>query len=125
MKCVDEDLTDRTFRFTLRVLKMVDEMPRTIAAREIAKQVVRSACSVSANCRAAKRGRSRKEFAAKLGIVREEIDETWHWLQLIEAQEYFDATKLQSLLDEAEELTRIFAASYAKAKRPEESTPSS
>ena len=63
--------------FALRVLKLVEQLPRTTAGRVIGgNQLARSATSVGANYRAACRSRSRAEFAAKLGIVAEEADES-------------------------------------------------
>jgi four helix bundle protein len=55
---------------------MLQALPKTDEARIIGKQVLRSGTSVAANYRAACRARSKAEFAAKLGVVVEEIDET-------------------------------------------------
>ena len=77
------ELLTRTKSFALRTLKLVDHLPRTTSGRAIGNQVIRSATSIGANYRAACRSRSRAEFAAKLGIVAEEADETVYWLQLI------------------------------------------
>jgi four helix bundle protein len=71
-----KDLKDRTKKFAVRVIRMVDKLPRSIASEVIARQIVRSATSVAANYRAALRGRSKAEFIAKLQIVLEESDET-------------------------------------------------
>jgi len=76
------DLKARTKQFALRVMKLIDALPRTIQGRAIANQIIRSATSVAANYRAACRARSRAEFAAKIGIVEEEADETAFWLEL-------------------------------------------
>lgn len=77
------ELLARTKAFALRVLKLVDRLPQTTSGRAIRNQLVRSATSIGANYRAACRSRARAEFAAKLGIVAEEADETIYWLQLI------------------------------------------
>jgi four helix bundle protein len=73
-------------------------------------QLLRSATSVGANYRAACRGRSRNEFASKLGIVVEEADESIYWLELLEENGIVPAKKLKDLLQEAHELTAIFTA---------------
>jgi four helix bundle protein len=77
------DLKARTKQFALRVMHLVDALPRTIQGRAIAKQIIRSATSVAANYRAAGRARSRAEFVAKIGVVKEEPDESSFWLELI------------------------------------------
>jgi len=73
--------------------------------------------SASANYRAARRGRSKKEFTAKLGIVVEETDESQHWLELIMDAELMPRNKVQPLWQEATELMRIFAATRSTAVR--------
>ncbi len=77
------ELLQRTQAFALRILKLVDQLPNTAAGRAIANQLVRSGTSIGANYRAACRARSRAEFAAKLGVVAEESDETVYCLGLI------------------------------------------
>jgi four helix bundle protein len=66
-----DDLKKRTKAFALRVLKLVGALPNTVQGRAVAGQLVRSGTSVGSNYRAACRGRSRREFIAKLGIVEE------------------------------------------------------
>src|SRR5882762_10095505 len=75
----DSDLKKRTKAFALRVLKLVDTLPKTTAGRALASQIVRSGTSVAANYRAACRARSTADFIAKMGIVEEEADETLFW----------------------------------------------
>src|SRR5437764_7568616 len=109
------DLKARTKQFALRVMKMVDALPRTIQGRAIAKQIMRSATSVAANYRAACRARSRAEFIAKIGIVEEEADETAFWLELIVECEIRSAKQIAPLLKDASELVAIMAASRKSA----------
>ncbi|PYL20949.1 MAG: four helix bundle protein [Verrucomicrobia bacterium] len=109
------ELQDRTRRFALRVLKLVDALPNTIAGRAISSQLVRSAMSVGANHRAACRARSRVEFAAKLGTVLEEADESLYWLEMIRDGELMSDSKISLLLKEANELTAILAAGRKSA----------
>jgi four helix bundle protein len=95
------ELLARTKSFALRVLKLVDHLPRTTSGRAIGNQLVRSATSVGANYRAACRSRSRAELAAKLGIVAEEDDESLYWLELIRDGKLLPDPKTNSLLEEA------------------------
>jgi len=109
------DLKARTKQFALRVMKMVDALPRTIQGRAIAKQIIRSATSVAANYRAACRARSRAEFIAKIGIVEEEADESCFWLELIIDSGLLNEDRIRPLLSEAGELVAIMAASSKSA----------
>jgi four helix bundle protein len=76
-------LIQRTKHFALEVIRLFQRLPKTDEAKIIGKQLLRSACSVAANYRAACRSRSKQEFFSKLCIVVEESDETFFWLELI------------------------------------------
>jgi four helix bundle protein len=104
------ELLDRTKAFGLRVLKLVDRLPRTTSGRAIGNQLIRSGTSIGANYRAACRSRSRAEFASKIGVVAEEADETVYWLQLIRDGDLLSTQQVAALLKEADELTAIFTA---------------
>ena len=104
------ELLDRTKAFGLRVLKLVDHLPRTTSGRAIGNQLIRSGISIGANYRAACRSRSRAEFASKIGVVAEEADETVYWLQLIRDGDLLSTQQVAALLKEADELTAIFTA---------------
>lgn len=48
-----EELIERYRQFALRIIKLVDAMPQTISSLAIARQIIRSGTSPSANYRAA------------------------------------------------------------------------
>jgi four helix bundle protein len=104
------ELLTRTKAFALRILKLVDHLRRTTSRRAIGNHLVRSGSSVGANYCAACHSRSRTEFAAKLGLVAEEADETVYCLEVIRDGNLLPANKQSGLLKEAPELTAIFAA---------------
>lgn len=112
----DRDLKRRTKEFALRIIKMIDHLPKTMAARVIANQICRSGTSVAANYRAACRARSKAEFIAKLGIVEEEADESIFWLEMIIESRLLPDTKVASLMNEAREITAIMTQSRKTAK---------
>ncbi len=111
-----EELKNRSKQFAIRIIKLFRALPKTDDARVIGKQVLRSGTSVGANYRAVCRARSSAEFIAKIGVVVEEADETVFWLELLIVTEIVSASKMKSLLDEANELLAIFAASQITAK---------
>jgi 23S rRNA-intervening sequence protein len=98
------DLKKRTKAFALRVLKLVDALPKTTAGRALASQIVRSGTSVAANYRAACRAKSPADFIAKMGIVEEETD-------------FVSPAKLMAIKQEANELIAITVASIKTARR--------
>lgn len=119
------ELLARTKVFSLRILKLVDQLPTSVAGRAIANQLVRSGTSIGANYRSACRGRSRAEFAAKLGIVAEEADETVYWLELIEAGGLVPEARLVEILNEANELTAIFTSARRTSSKSNIKIPTS
>jgi four helix bundle protein len=110
-----DELKNRTKRFALRVLKLAAALRATIEGTAIRGQLVRAGTSVGANYRAACRGRSRAEFIAKLGVVEEEADESAFWLELIIEGAFLKTGQVKSLLDEANEITKIMARSRITA----------
>ena len=95
-------------------------LPRDPASGEIARQLTRSGTGESANYHAARRGRSRAEFIAKLGIAAEEADETEHWLIVVTETQIVTSPPLLKelawLLDEARQLRAILVQSVRTAR---------
>lgn len=65
----ESELKQRKKAFSLRGIELVGALPSSSVGHTLGNQLVRSGTSVGANYRAACRGRSKAEFAAKLGIV--------------------------------------------------------
>lgn len=115
-------MKQRTKAFALRVVKLVDSLPKTPSGREIGKQLLRSGMSVGANYRAACRGRSKAEFCSKLGIVEEEADETIFWMELLAESGLVKARQLAPLMAEGNEILKIAVSSIRTAKNREASS---
>src|SRR2546430_17490242 len=113
----EADLKKRTKAFALRILKLVDALPKTTAGRALASQIARSGTSVAANYRAACRAKSPADFISKMGTVEEEADETLLWLELLEESKIVTAAKLTAMKQEANELIAITIASIKTARR--------
>ena len=114
---MSEQLLPRTKQFALRVMKLVDRLPKSNAANVVGRQVLRSATSIGANYRAARRARSPAEFCSKMGIVEEEADESVYWLELLVESGLVAEARMKSLLQEANELVAMTVASIRTAKR--------
>ena len=110
------DLLPRTKAFAVRVIKLVDSLPKTRSASVIGNQLLRSATSVGANYRSAKRARSSAEFCSKLGIVEEEADESVYWLELLVESGLIAENLLADLLREAHEIVAMVVASIKTAR---------
>ncbi|HTY35854.1 MAG TPA: four helix bundle protein [Bacteroidota bacterium] len=111
-----KDLRDRTKKFAVRVIRLVDQRSKSVSTDVIGRQLVRSATSIGANYRAACRGRSPAEFIAKLQIALEESDESMYWLELMLELDSREAAEVHELITEADELTAIFVSSLKTAR---------
>ena len=111
-----DDLRERMTVFAVRIVKMVDAMPQTVSGLAIARQIVRSGTSPSANYRAACLAKSDKDFINKLKMVEEELDETCHWLEIIMRSEMVKESRMKPLHQECCELLNIIAKSIVTTK---------
>ena len=110
------DLKARTKEFGLRVIRLVETLPKTRTADVLGRQLLRSGTSVGANYRAACRGRSAAEFQAKLGIVEEEADESAYWIEMLTDAGLVKTSLIEPLLREANELTAIIVTSIRTSR---------
>lgn len=113
----ERELQQRTKTFALRVMKLVESLPRTTSGGNLGNQLFRAGTAVGANYRAACRGRSKAEFIAKLGNVEEESDESAFWMELIVDGGLMKPKRVAPLHDEATQLTAIISASRITATR--------
>ena len=110
------ELQERMTAFAVRIVKMVDSMPTTVSGLAIARQIIRSGTSPSANYRAACLAKSDKDFVNKMKMVEEELDETCHWLEIIMRSEMMPSTRLLPLHQECKELLSIIVRSIVTTK---------
>jgi four helix bundle protein len=111
-----KELQQRTKKFHVDVIKFCSDFPRNAAGFETAKQLIRSAGSVGSNYRASVRAKSNADFIYKIEIVLEEADESLYWLEVIKEAELKSGLDIDRLIDEANQLTAIFAATDRTAK---------
>jgi four helix bundle protein len=112
-----DELKARTKRFALDILSFRRTLPATDDAADIGRQLSRAATGVAANYRSACRSRSDAEFAARIGVALEEGDEAAFWLEIVTEGGFSKKPEAMQLLDEANQLTAIFAASSITARR--------
>ena len=112
----NDELRDRTKKFSLRIITLFRSLPNSEEARIIGRQILRSGCSVGANIRAATRARSKAEYYSKLSIAIEEADESAFWIELLIEAGIMPEKKLASLYTESIEITKILAVSRKTSK---------
>jgi four helix bundle protein len=100
------------------VLKVASQIPRTLAGRHVASQLVRAATSAGATYEEARSAESRSDFIHKIRIAAKEARETVYWLNLAHRAELapsLNAT-FASLSSEAAQLGAILVTSARTAR---------
>lgn len=105
------EFKQRTKQLGLRVIKVVEALPKSTTGSVIGKQLLRSATSVGANYRAACRAKSPADMIAKLGTVEEEADETLYWLELIVEAGLMPENRLADFIKETNEILAMTVSS--------------
>ena len=111
-----KELQQRTKKFHVDVIKLCSDFHKNAAGFETAEQLIRAAGSVGSNYRATVRAKSSADFIYKIEVVLEEADESHYWLEVVRDAEIKTGTELNRLIDEANQLTAIFAATDKTAK---------
>ena len=75
-----DQIQERLRLWQLAVLRFCRTVREAAESDDIIRQLRRSTTGASANYRASRRGRSRSEWLARLGVVVEELDESDNWL---------------------------------------------
>jgi four helix bundle protein len=111
-----DQLEERLIDFAVRIIRLVERLPRTPAGKHIAGQILRSGTSPAPNYREARGAESRADFIHKIKIVVKELNETSVWLRIIKRSQMLPAVLIVDLLQENGDLCRIFTKSYKTAK---------
>jgi four helix bundle protein len=109
------DLEDRLLEYAARIIRLVETLPRNRAGNHIAAQLLRCGTSPLPNHGEAQAAESRRDFIHKMRICHKELRETRRWLRLVQRVPLLQGKLVQPLVDESEELIRIFAASLRTA----------
>jgi four helix bundle protein len=111
------DLEERLIDFAVRVITVVEALPDTKAGKHIAGQLVRSGTSPAPNYGEAQSAESVNDFVHKLKIALKELRETIIWLKIVKKKPLCQPQKLETLIQECNELIAIFVKSIQTAKR--------
>ena len=118
MKEEKYDLEERLIEFAVRVIRLTESLPKTPVGRHILGQLTRSGTSPAPNYGEAQYAESRADFVHKLKIVLKELRETRVWLLMIQRAELVKPiTRLESLVEEVNELISIFVTSVKTTRR--------
>lgn len=112
-----QELEDRLLTFSVNVIQLTKRMPGSSASINLLKQLSRSApaaCLIYGEACAAE---SRKDFVHKMGIGLKELKETKLALRLVLLNKFVADEVINDLINENDQLIRIFGKSISTAKR--------
>ncbi len=110
------DLHQRLLEYAVRIIKLVDALPRTLVGRRIAGQLLRSATSVGAHYEEAQGAESKEDFVHKLQIALKELRESNYWLRLVTKSRILPPDRMTVILDESSQLRAMLSKAVATAK---------
>jgi len=113
----NKELQQRTKGFALRVISLVEALPRGRTADVVGGQLLRAGTSVGANYRAACRAKSPADFISKMGTVEEETDECLFWMELLVEAGLIDAQRLQDLMNDANQILAMTVSSIKTTRK--------
>lgn len=110
------DIEERTFTFAVRIVKLVNAIPRTTVGAVAARQLVRSGTSVGANVEEAQGSHSKRDFAHRMNVARREAREALYWLRLVAESELLEKERFEDIIGEADELVRILTTIVKRSR---------
>jgi four helix bundle protein len=108
----DNLIIDLTLKFAIQIVDFCEEL-EVKRKYVIARQLLRSGCSIGANTREAQNGESKRDFIHKFKIAAKEVDETEYWLTICQySKNYPNPENLQKdLLSIMKIISKIISSS--------------
>ncbi len=110
-------IQQKSFVFAIRIVNAYKYLTEQKKEFVLSKQLLRSGTSIGANVEEAIGGQSKNDFIAKISISYKEARETKYWLNLLTATDYLDEKLSKSLINDAEELSKILSSILLSSKQ--------
>ena len=109
-------ISHRCFYFSKEVILFVKECKYENVFRSLFEQLVRSSTSIGANVVEGKSGSSKKDWKNFYVIALKSANETKYWLCLIKETTDVPKKKIDELINEADEISKIVASIIINTK---------
>jgi len=110
-------LSDKSFSFSVRVVKLAQFLVADKKEFILSKQIIRSGTSIGAMIRESEFAESKADFIHKLSIALKEANETKYWLDLLYETSYIEENLYNSLLIDIEELLKLLISIIKTTKQ--------
>ena len=116
------DLSERLIEFAVRIIELVERLPRTLAGRHVGGELLRCGTSPAPNHAEAQGAESKRDFIHKMRIALKELREAKVWLRITQRKMAKGIEKqIEWLLNESNELIKIFVSSIKTAEKQQAS----
>ena len=113
-----QDIKERTFAFAVEIVRLCQRLGKlSDVYRTIGRQLLRSGTSIGANTEEAQAGQSRADFTSKYTIALKEARETIYWLRLLRETGSIKDDSIDSLIQEAGEISKIIGSIIVNTKK--------
>lgn len=115
-----KDIVKRTYKFALRILYVVNKLPKNVLTHRIIDQLVGCGTSMGSNTEEASAGFSKGDFTYKMSIASKEARETNYFLRLLRdsglVKENSLTKEIVDAIDESNQIKRILTAVVKTSK---------
>ncbi|MCL5990865.1 MAG: four helix bundle protein [Bacteroidetes bacterium] len=110
MKKEENIIVDKSYKFSLRIIKLFRFVNKNKNEYVLSKQVLRSGTSVGALIQEAMHAESNADFIHKLSISLKEAYETQYWLRLLHDSDIINEKSSNSILKDCTEIIKILTS---------------
>lgn len=107
----------RLYSFVLKLIKLLDSLPKDRTSSAIHSQLIRSGTSILANFIEGQSASSKKEFLIFLQYCLKSTNESKVWVALLRDSGRINREESKWFLNELDEFSRIFAKSILTLKK--------
>lgn len=112
------DIAERTYAFALRIIKLVESLPRQRRiSMVLGDQLLRAGTSIAANVEESRGAQSKADFTSKMNIAYKESRETVMWLRVIRDVKLISKERMTDVIQEAKEIKAILGSSIKSARK--------
>jgi four helix bundle protein len=113
---VKNEFRERCYRFSISVIKLINDLPEKRVYWTISDQLLRSATSIGANIVEAKSASSKKDYIKYYEIALKSANETKYWLGLFRDALDVNKIEINKSMKETTEIANILAANILTMK---------
>ena len=108
---IKKEFKKRLYRFTLKLIELLDKLPNDNISRRLSDQLLRSGTSIIANYIEGQSASSKKDFTNYFNNSLKSANESKVWLALLRDSGKLESDKVKWFLDELDEIAKIFGSS--------------